>query len=73
VEVCVQDTGIGIPAEDVPLVFNRFHRGRNASAYAGSGLGLAIVKAVMERQRGQVSVHSSAEGTQFVLQLPIAA
>jgi signal transduction histidine kinase len=73
IEVCVQDTGIGIPTEDVPLVFNRFHRGRNVSAYVGSGLGLAIVKAVMERQRGLVSVQSSAAGTQFVLRLPAVA
>jgi len=73
IELCVRDTGIGIPTEDVPLVFNRFHRGRNVSAYGGSGLGLAIVKAVMERQRGLVSVESSDAGTQFVLQLPTVA
>ncbi|MBL8162151.1 MAG: HAMP domain-containing histidine kinase [Anaerolineae bacterium] len=69
-EVEVQDTGIGIPPEDLPYIFNRFHRGRNATAYAGSGIGLAIVKAVIERQQGQVQVQSNSNGTQFLLRLP---
>ncbi len=68
----VQDTGIGIPVEDLVLVFNRFHRGRNVAAYAGSGLGLAIVKAIAERQRGRVSIASYGGGTQVTLQIPAA-
>jgi signal transduction histidine kinase len=72
-EVWVQDTGIGIPAEDLPLVFNRFHRARNVSGYNGSGLGLALVKAVVERLRGNVAVESGTSGTRFLLQLPIGS
>jgi signal transduction histidine kinase len=71
-EVVVQDSGIGIPPDDVPLIFERFHRGRNAAEYRGSGLGLAIVKALIERQKGKVWVESESRGTRFTLQLPVA-
>lgn len=74
IEVSVNDTGIGISDEDLPQIFNRFHRGRNAAAYPGSGLGLAILKAIVEGHHGQVSVQSSAEsGTRFALRLPASA
>ena len=59
VELWVNDTGIGISAEDLPHIFNRFHRGRNAAAYPGSGLGLAIIKAIVEGHNGQISVNSN--------------
>jgi signal transduction histidine kinase len=67
----VQDSGIGIPAEDAPFVFNRFHRGRNAATYPGSGLGLAIVKAIIDRHGGRVDLESSAEGTKVAMRLPL--
>jgi signal transduction histidine kinase len=73
VRLWVQDTGIGIPAEDLPHLFSRFRRGRNAAAYPGNGLGLAIIKAIVEGHGGQVTVESSTSGTQFLLQLPAAA
>jgi signal transduction histidine kinase len=69
IEVVVQDSGIGIPADDLPYVFERFHRGRNAVNYDGSGLGLAIVKVLMERQKGKIRVESGSWGTRFALQL----
>jgi signal transduction histidine kinase len=70
----VNDTGIGISDEDLPQIFNRFHRGRNAAAYPGSGLGLAILKAIVEGHHGQVSVQSSAgSGTHFALSVPAGA
>lgn len=72
VELWVEDTGIGIPPGDVPHLFNRFHRGRNATAYRGSGLGLAIVKAIAERHRGQVMVEHQRQGACFRLRLPLA-
>ncbi|MCP4544017.1 MAG: HAMP domain-containing histidine kinase [Chloroflexi bacterium] len=67
----VQDSGIGIPTDDLPHLFSRFHRGRNAAAYPGSGLGLAIVKAIVEGHGGQVSVEDAAPGTRFTLRLPV--
>ncbi len=69
----VQDTGIGIPAEDLPQVFSRFHRGRNTNTYPGSGLGLAIVKAIAAVHHGSVEAHSDgqARGSLLILRLPI--
>jgi signal transduction histidine kinase len=70
VQITVQDTGIGIPIEDLPHLFSRFRRGRNAAPYPGSGLGLAIIKTIVEGHGGQVSVESSPQGTCFSLRLP---
>ncbi len=67
VQLAVTDTGIGIPPDDLPLLFNRFHRSRNATDYPGSGLGLAIVKAIIEQQGGQVRVENTTSGTRFTL------
>ena len=69
----VEDTGIGIPEDDLPHIFQRFHRGRNASAYPGSGLGLAIVKTIVERHGGSVQVERTGEGSRFTLRLPAGA
>jgi signal transduction histidine kinase len=69
--IWVEDTGIGIPPEDVAALFSRFHRGRNAAAYPGSGLGLAIVEATMELHGGKASVKSSPAGSRFELGLPL--
>jgi len=67
----VSDTGIGIPPEDLPHLFERFHRGRNASRYPGSGLGLAIVKALVEAQGGSVRAESKVgAGTIVIVALP---
>jgi signal transduction histidine kinase len=66
----VADTGIGVPEEDLPQLFNRFHRGRNATALPGSGLGLAIVKAIMDQQGGQIAVENLAQGARFTLAWP---
>ncbi len=68
----VSDTGIGIAPEDVPGLFERFHRGRNASAYPGSGLGLAIVRATAEGHDGSVRAESDDEGSRFEMILPLA-
>ncbi len=72
-ELSVEDTGIGIPADDLPELFQRFHRGRNTAAYPGSGLGLAIVRRIVERHGGQVAVENPDEGTRFRVQLPLSA
>ena len=55
-QLAVVDTGIGITEDDMPNLFSRFHRGRNASAYPGSGLGLAIVKAIADQHGANVLV-----------------
>jgi signal transduction histidine kinase len=68
----VEDTGIGIPEADLPQLFQRFHRGRNAAVYPGSGLGLAIVKAIVDRHGGQIQAESPGHGASFTLRFPIA-
>jgi signal transduction histidine kinase len=71
-KLTIADSGIGIPAEDLPHLFERFHRGRNASNYVGNGLGLAIVKAIVTAHKGEVVVRSEAgKGTQMIVSIPI--
>ena len=62
VAVRISDTGIGIPAEDQPQLFNRFFRARNAvhDHVPGSGIGLYVVKSIVERSGGSVRVESAA-------------
>lgn len=72
IELWVQDTGIGIPADDLPQLFSRFHRGRNAFEYPGSGLGLAIVKAIVDYHNGQVSAENLTPGARLSLRLPFS-
>jgi signal transduction histidine kinase len=70
IDLSVTDTGIGIQQEDLPKLFSRFHRGRNAAAYPGNGLGLVIAKAIVEEHGGQITVISDPKGTQFTVRLP---
>lgn len=63
----IHDTGIGIPPEDMPNIFQRFHRGRNAAAYPGSGLGLAIVKAILDQHRAVIDIASDRDGTTVIV------
>ncbi|MBV9790430.1 MAG: HAMP domain-containing histidine kinase [Chloroflexi bacterium] len=73
--VQIADTGIGIPAEDVPHVWDRFYRIDQARTRAGGGfgLGLAIVKSIVESHGGQVALTSEAgQGTIVTLRLPLA-
>lgn len=71
----VQDSGIGVPKEDIPHLFDKFYRvnadGGKSDA-EGTGLGLAIVKSIVEQHGGQVWVESEVgQGTRFNIQLPL--
>lgn len=70
IQLSVSDTGIGIPEEDVPRLFSRFHRGRNTSAYPGSGLGLAIVKTIADQHQACIDVERKPVGTIFMVRFP---
>jgi two-component system phosphate regulon sensor histidine kinase PhoR len=72
-QITVYDTGIGIPSEDLPRIFERFYRADKARSreMGGTGLGLSIVKHVIEQMGGSVAVASQVgQGSRFTLTVP---
>jgi two-component system, OmpR family, sensor kinase len=70
VVVAVTDHGIGIPASDLPHLFERYHRGSNVSGIVGTGVGLYLVKTAVDLHRGTVEVQSKeGEGSRFTVRL----
>lgn len=71
--VSVADEGIGIPAEDLPHVFDRFFRATNVPAdISGTGIGLAAVRQIVEQHGGTVSAESEVgQGSTFAVRLPL--
>ncbi|MCC6658927.1 MAG: PAS domain S-box protein [Rhodocyclaceae bacterium] len=66
----VEDRGIGIPADDLPRLFESFHRARNVGNISGTGLGLAIVKKAVELHGGRIEVDSKpGAGSRFTVTL----
>jgi signal transduction histidine kinase len=71
VEIRVIDTGVGIPARELPLIWNRLFRGDRSRSERGHGLGLSLVKAIVEAHGGRVSASSEpGAGSVFVVSLP---
>ncbi|MBE9066670.1 PAS domain-containing sensor histidine kinase [Leptolyngbya cf. ectocarpi LEGE 11479] len=69
----VKDSGLGIPPEDYPYLFEPFHRGKNVSNIPGTGLGLSIVKQFVDFQQGDIQVKSRlGAGTTFKVALPLS-
>jgi signal transduction histidine kinase len=71
VVLTVEDQGIGIPAADLPRVFDQFYRGRNAEGVSGTGLGLTGVRQIVEQHGGAISIQSEeGKGTVVTIRLP---
>ena len=71
--VAVADSGGGIPAEDLPRIFERFYRVDKARSGKGYGLGLAITKDIVQAHGGSIRVESAlGSGTRFTVRLPAA-
>lgn len=77
IQISVQDTGPGIPTEDLPFIFDRFYRGeksRTRSKSTGFGLGLSIANWIVNHHGGGIEAESQVgKGTKFVVTLPLAA
>jgi signal transduction histidine kinase len=70
VQIYIHDTGVGIPEDDLPHIFDRFYRGRHPEI-SGSGLGLSIVKSILQAHHGEIRVaKTSPSGTTFLVTLP---
>lgn len=71
----VRDQGLGIAAEDLPHVFERFERGRNViGRIAGTGIGLAAAKQIVEQHGGAIAVETAlGRGSTFTIRLPVTA
>lgn len=74
IQITVADTGMGIPSEDLPMLFNRFFRGSNAVSeeVQGTGIGLFIVRSILDKHAGKISLKSElGKGSQFFVWLPL--
>src|SRR6185295_9417065 len=72
-QISVRDSGIGIPAEEIPKLFERFHRvqGAQGRSFEGSGIGLALVHELVKLHGGEIAVESTpGQGSDFVISLP---
>ncbi|MDZ8183350.1 MAG: PAS domain S-box protein [Nostoc sp. ChiSLP02] len=68
----IQDWGIGIPEEDLPFLFESFHRARNVGNILGTGLGMTIVKKCLELHQGEIFVKSTVSlGTKFTVKISL--
>ena len=70
--IVMQDTGVGIAGKDLPRLFERFYRGRNARTRQGAGLGLSIAQQIVAAHGGRIWAESrKGEGASFHFTLPL--
>jgi PAS domain S-box-containing protein len=71
--ISVRDHGVGIPSDELPLIFTHFYRASTASGVPGMGLGLAGARAIVEQHGGRITIESATgEGTTVSIYLPLA-
>jgi PAS domain S-box-containing protein len=71
--IAVRDYGMGIPAAELPRLFERFHRGSNVTALRGTGLGLSGSLEIIRQMGGEISVETAeGNGSTFTVRLPLA-
>lgn len=69
--ISIKDTGIGIPPEDIPHIFEGFYRGKSGQTAEGHGIGLAVSRQIIEAHNGSIAVESElGKGSTFVVRLP---
>ncbi len=74
VVITVKDTGIGIPQDELPKIWNRLYRGDNSRSQRGLGLGLSLIKPFIEVHRGSIEVSSELDhGSTFTVCLPVTS
>lgn len=72
IKIAVSDSGIGIPEEELTLIFDRFFRSDTARQRNGTGLGLAIAKAIVEQHDGKIYASSKVgQGSTFYIEFPV--
>jgi signal transduction histidine kinase len=68
----IDDTGIGIPAQDLSRIFKKYYRSAGASGFKGTGLGLAISRAIVEAHGGDIIVESTeGKGSRFTVMIAL--
>lgn len=67
IKLVFRDYGKGIPDEDMPFIWDKFYRGKNAGEEQGSGLGLYIVKYLTEKMNGEVAIENMAPGLKVTI------
>lgn len=72
-EVIISDTGVGIPAQDLPFIFQKFYRvSRPGTEIPGTGLGLALVKQIVDHHKGLITLQSEEnKGSTLIIKLPL--
>ena len=65
-KISIKDNGVGIDKEDLPHIFERFYKGKNATPDS-VGIGLSLAKSIIEKNNGSISVDSNTKGTTFVI------
>jgi signal transduction histidine kinase len=70
----VEDSGVGIPKDHLPHIFDRFYRVPDPNPEKGLGLGLSFVSAIVKAHSGEITVHSEVgKGSRFEVRLPAGA